>query len=132
LQLWDVATGAEILTLQGHTHWVNGCAVSPDGDVIVSASEDKTLKVWDAATGVEILTLIGHTSGVNGCAVSRDRRFIVSASDDHTIKMWDAQTGCCILTFPVDGPLYGCAFHPDGEHLVACGAQGMYFLQLVT
>ena len=48
-----------------------------------------------------------------------------------SFKLWDAQTGQCVLTFPVDGTLLGCAFHPDGEHVVACGEQGVYFLQLV-
>ena len=32
----------------------------------------------------------------------------------------------------VDGALYGCAFHPDGEHLVAYGDNGVYFLRLVV
>ncbi len=50
---------------------------------------------------------------------------------DHTLKMWDAQTGRCVLTFRVDGKISDCAFHPDGEHLAACGAQGVYFLRLV-
>jgi hypothetical protein len=42
---------ALIRTLTGHTTSVEGCAVSPDGTFIVSASWDKTLKVWDVATG---------------------------------------------------------------------------------
>ena len=59
---------------------MNGCAVSPDGTWIVSASDDHTLKIWDAATGAERATLTGHTSGVKGCAVSPDGTWIVSAS----------------------------------------------------
>ena len=43
-------TGQARLTLQGHTDGVSGCAVSPDGACIVSASYDNTLKVWDAGT----------------------------------------------------------------------------------
>ena len=38
--------------------------MSPDGTWIVSASDDKTLKIWDAATGTERATLTGHTSWV--------------------------------------------------------------------
>jgi WD40 repeat protein len=132
LKLWDAHTGLERLTLKGHTNLVSGCAVSPDGTFIVSASHDRKLKVWDAATGAERLTLTGHRRSVRSCTVSPDSRYIVSASNDHTLKLWDAQTGQCMLTFPVDGALFGCAFYPDGEHLVACGAQGMYFLRLVV
>jgi WD40 repeat protein len=132
LKVWDAATGVERLTLTGHTDSVSSCAVSPDGSCIISASWDGTLKVWDAATGAERLTLTGHRSAVRSCTVSPDGNSIVSASNDHTLKVWNAQTGQCMLTFPVDGALSGCAFHPDGEHLVACGNQGMYFLRLVA
>jgi WD domain, G-beta repeat/APAF-1 helical domain len=123
---------ALLRTLHGHTNGVTGCAVSPDGRFIVSASFDDTLKVWDAATGAERLSLTGHTGMVTSCAVSSDGRWIISSSRDQTLKMWDALTGQCQLTFPVDGPLNCCAFHPDGEHLIAGGEQGLYFLRLVV
>jgi hypothetical protein len=76
-------------------------------------------------------TLSGHTDWVNSCAVSPDGRFIVSTSTDHTLKLWNISSSQCILTFHMGGLLYECAFHPDGEHLVACGALGVYFLRLV-
>ena len=56
-------SSALIRTLQGHTGWVNGVAVTPDGRQAISASEDKTLKVWDLASGAEVRTLAGHTGG---------------------------------------------------------------------
>jgi len=110
---------------------VYGCAVSADGAFIVSASRDKTLKVWDARSGEARLTLHGHTAEVEGCAVSPDGAFIVSASEDNTLKVWDVRTGTCLMTFPVEGALQACAFHPDGKHLVAAGAGGVYFLEWV-
>ena len=68
---------------QGHTGTVSGCAVSPDGTWIVSASGTDTLKIWDAATGAERATLTGHTSRCEACAVSPDGTWIVSASGTH-------------------------------------------------
>src|SRR5947207_2088167 len=130
-RVWDLATCQEERRLLGHTSMVNGCAISPEGTWAVSASQDDTLKVWELSTGRELGTLQGHTSGVNGCAVSPDGNCIASASSDGTLKVWDSRTAQCLLTFPVDGALWGCAFHPDGEHLIACGVQGVYFLRLV-
>ena len=40
----------------------------PDGRRVVSASNDKTLKVWDVATGKCVATLEGHTDDVR-CGV---------------------------------------------------------------
>jgi WD40 repeat protein len=131
LKVWDVATGAQLLTLSGHVDIVNGCVVSLDGSFIVSASQDKTLKIWDATTGIERITFSGHTGEVSGCAVSSNGRTIISASNDCTLKVWNAETGQCILTFPTNGPLFGCLFHPDEEHLVVWGQEGVYFLRLV-
>ena len=59
-----------ILTFTGHTGLVYGCAFSPDGTKLVSASGDNTLKLWDVETGAEIRIFSGHSSGVNECAFS--------------------------------------------------------------
>ena len=75
----DLPDPALIRTLRGHTDVVYGCAISPAGDTIVSASDDKTLKVWDARTGEERRTLRGHTDEVHGCAISPSGDYIVSA-----------------------------------------------------
>ena len=128
----DLPHPALFRTLQGHTDWVNSCAVSPDGAWIVSASNDKTLKVWDAHSGAECLTLKGHTHWVCGCAISPDGTWIVSASEDKTLRLWKVHNGSCSLVLRVGGfLLLTCAFSSDGEHLVAGGSGGLYFLRLV-
>jgi WD40 repeat protein len=110
---------------------VNGCAINPAGDTIVSASYDQTLKVWDARTGEERRTLHGHTDAVNGCAFNPAGDTIMSVSDDRMLKVWDARTGACLSTLFVDGKLNACVFHPDGEHILAAGTGGLYFLRWV-
>ena len=35
-----------------HSDWVKYVAFSPDGETIVSGSDDKTLKVWDAGASM--------------------------------------------------------------------------------
>jgi hypothetical protein len=90
VKVWDAATGAEALTLKGHTSGVRSVAFSPDGTRIVSGSSDKTVRLWDAATGAEALTLKGHTGPVWSVAFSPDGTRIVSGSYDKTVKVWDA------------------------------------------
>ena len=81
------------LTLKGHEDGVRSAAYSPDGERIVTASEDKTAKVWDANTGQELMTLAGHGGPVGSAMYSPDGHQIVTASADKTAKVWDAQTG---------------------------------------
>ena len=59
LKVWDLETGRELRTLEGHSGDVHGVAVTADGKRAVSASEDKTLKVWDLESGRELRTLAG-------------------------------------------------------------------------
>jgi dipeptidyl aminopeptidase/acylaminoacyl peptidase len=90
-RLWDVATGAELLRLEGHTGWVNSAAFSPDGAMVVTAGCDEyddgwpcargTSRLWDAATGAELRQLESHKGGVNAAAFSPDGTMIATAGE---------------------------------------------------
>ena len=85
-------------TLSGHTDEINALALSPDGGTVVSASDDKTLKIWNVATRMCTATLRGHDESVNACSWSPDGRTIVSGSSDRTLKLWDVETHNCTAT----------------------------------
>lgn len=55
---------AELQTLEGHSSWVSSVAFSPDGQRIVSGSDDNTIKLWDAQTGSELQSLQSHSDYV--------------------------------------------------------------------
>jgi WD40 repeat protein len=123
VKLLDPATGEALRTLEGHARPVEGCAVSPDGSFVVSASGDTRLKIWDPATGEELRTLGGHTGAVHGCAVSPDGSFVASVSEDATIRLWEPFTGKEIVSAPLIGALYWVDLHPTLP-LAACGDLG--------
>ncbi|MFC1762831.1 WD40 repeat domain-containing protein [Planctomycetota bacterium] len=50
VRLWDLYTGKQIKTFIGHSDWVNDLAVTPDMQLVVSASSDATVKVWKLNT----------------------------------------------------------------------------------
>ena len=57
---WWVASGSgnnQERTLTGHVDRVRAVAVTPDGCLAISASNDRTLKIWDLQTGQELATV---------------------------------------------------------------------------
>jgi WD40 repeat protein len=58
--------------VRGHEDAVRSAAFSPDGARIVTASEDRTVRLWDATTGQEIIALRGHQEWVPSAAFSPD------------------------------------------------------------
>ena len=47
IELWDITTGDQLTTLEGHTGPVETLIFSPDGRTLVSTGQDGTILVWD-------------------------------------------------------------------------------------
>ena len=79
VRAWDASTGALLCALKGsgHAGWVRLVAVSPDGAVLASCADDKTVRCgavrhWRAASGELIKVLAGHTEDVYSLAFAPD------------------------------------------------------------
>ncbi|MBO3462317.1 serine/threonine protein kinase [Aetokthonos hydrillicola Thurmond2011] len=123
IKLWNLGTGEQIRTLQGHSKSVYSVAISPDGKILASGSADNTIKLWNLATGGQIRTLQGHSSEVNSVAFSPDGKTLASGSDDNTVKLWNLATGEPIRTLQGhSGSVRSVAFSPDGK-ILASGSE---------
>ena len=86
--LWNAATGDLIHTFEGHRDDVTSICFSPNGQWIVSASQDKQIKVWNVPTRTLLTTFDEHGSFVESVAFNPNGKEFVSASLDHTVKIW--------------------------------------------
>jgi WD40 repeat protein len=113
--------------LRGHTDFVRGVAVSPDGQSLVTASRDRTARVWTLARGCEAMTT-ALTGIVWDAAFSPDgHAFVVAATKTPTIL--DAKTaGAKGRVTPLVGHqavVRQVAYRPDGKALATADAMGM-------
>ncbi len=118
-KLYDVSTAEYEGALTGHTDWVRDVAISPDGQHIVSGSDDNTVKIWKMAGGALVRTLTGHTHAVYSVAASPDGQFIISAGRDKSVKVWRLADGGLVRT------LTG---HTSYVHSVAVSQDGQYIV----
>lgn len=81
-----------VTNLNGHFNCVNHVSFSPDGLSVLSASDDKTIRIWNVETG-KMRILTGHTDAVNYAEFSRDGNRIISASKDKSVRIWDVNSG---------------------------------------
>lgn len=95
---------------------------SPDGQRLVTAGDDTTLKVWDVADGKLRCTLTGHARGVGGVAIAPDGQIVASASDDHSVKIWHMSECRLLTTLSLHSDeAWSVRFSPDGTELLSAG-----------
>jgi len=117
--LWKADNGQMLDQLQGHADSIGHAAFSPNGQRIVTASDDNTAGVWSAASGQLLAKLTGHTDSVVHGTFSPDGQRIVTASLDSTAWVWNVAGGepLAKLTGHTDGVVHG-TFSPDGQRIV--------------
>ena len=92
-------------------------AFSPDGKMIVTASEDGTARIWDAESG-RVLRALEHKDVVYAAAFSPDGKKIVTASRDKTARIWDAESGRVLRALEHTNVVYAATFSPDGKKII--------------
>ncbi|KFE66086.1 protein kinase domain-containing protein [Hyalangium minutum] len=84
---WDLQKRQFLTSYLGHTHHALDLAFSPEGQRMVTASSDGTVRVWDRQSG-ESRVLKEHRGPVLHVAFSRDGRSVLSAGQDGTVRVW--------------------------------------------
>jgi WD40 repeat protein len=150
IKIWNLKTGEEVFTLKDPVKFFAGVrcvAFSPSpqqvamasgravkapfpnlyssGDILVSAGEDRNIKVWDLTTGKKIRTLAGHLDAVTCVAFSPNGKMLASGSNDKTIKLWNLAAGYELCTLEgYSGWINSVAFSPDGRILASGDMDG--------
>lgn len=122
--LADGTTGAVLRTLDGHTGVITHAAFGR-GDLVATASRDRTVRLWASSSPSPLLATLEHPAAVHWVELSPDGSQLVTAAGDGHARVWDLH-GQLIAISPFAGhsALNTARFDPSGSRVVTAGIDG--------
>ncbi|OOQ85017.1 putative coatomer subunit alpha [Penicillium brasilianum] len=109
--------------LEGHDRGVNWVSFHPTLPLIVSAGDDRLIKLWRMSDtkAWEVDTCRGHFQNASACLFHPHQDLILSVGEDKTIRVWDLNKRTSVQSFKRDQDRFWViAAHPE-MNLFAAG-----------
>jgi hypothetical protein len=113
----------ETVRLTGHAQHIYTVAFDPSGDMLASASQDRTVRLWNVAKGTEVRRL-AHDGHVTSLAFAAAGDGLVSGSVDGKARIWNVASGELARAFDASGEVFGVAIAPNGDSIAASTKDG--------
>ncbi|HRI70086.1 MAG TPA: hypothetical protein PK156_37910 [Polyangium sp.] len=125
VRVHSVSDGSILGEFIGHKARVNA-VVFLDDTHILTASDDKTVRVWDGATKGRVMQVPGHTTPVSFVEVNREKGLVVTASGDTKARVFKIGANAALTPFmTLDGhvrELLHVAISDDGKFVATASA----------
>jgi WD40 repeat protein len=95
-------------------------AFNPDGNTLVAAADEPTVRFWDAYTGKSVTSVRGTLP-----VLRANGKALTYRTDDDTIRLWDIQTGRQLASLKRHSSRDEfMGFSPDGKAFLTAGKDG--------
>lgn len=108
--------------VEGHKDDVVRTAFSPDGQYLVSASLDGSVRIWRVADGT-LARVIDVGAPVRGLSVSEDGQYIVTGSVDRLVEVWRLDDGTLVRRAAGHRSTVTCVLFADGDRSLVSGSR---------
>lgn len=119
--------------LEGHDRGVNWVAFHPTMPLIVSAGDDRLVKLWrmSETKAWEVDTCRGHFQNASGCLFHPHQDLILSVGEDKTVRVWDLNKRTAVQTFKRENDRFWViAAHPEINLFAAGHDNGVMVFKL--
>ncbi|KAH7369662.1 coatomer WD associated region-domain-containing protein [Rhexocercosporidium sp. MPI-PUGE-AT-0058] len=119
--------------LEGHDRGVNWVAFHPTLPLIVSAGDDRLVKLWrmSETKAWEVDTCRGHFQNASGCLFHPHQDLILSVGEDKTIRVWDLNKRTSVQSFKRENDRFWViAAHPEINLFAAGHDNGVMVFKL--
>ena len=126
-RIWDTLPkrfGRALPVLRGHAGGISDVAFAPDGETVLTASEDGSARLWRAATGEQLAVFRSPTAPTRALFSPSGKRIVSTRRGDVRVWAVDAVPAQFARRLPpvFESPsVWGITFTRDGSHLVAEG-----------
>ena len=96
---------------------------APDSRILVSGSDDKTIKIWDKTTKECVHTFNEANCHVNSVVFHPSGSCIAAGNSDSTIKIWDIRINKLLQHYQTHtDEVNSVCFHPSGNLLISASS----------
>ncbi|XP_038068745.1 protein FAN-like isoform X1 [Patiria miniata] len=116
--IWDVGSQSVLRSSMSHTGMVHDVKFSPDGKMILSAGEDRFMRVVDVGTGTEVFAK--ETEHEIRCVCWRENT-VLAGSSSGELLVWDMVKAQLTATIPGHDDAISCIQATSDGHTVVTG-----------
>lgn len=121
-------------TFHKHSKAVSGVAIDADGALLLTGSEDDTIRIWNlyALNEHTLPAIQADLGGVTAIASSPTKKLIAGSGVYGTVKLWNWHTGQLVTSFTNHAAaVTAMAFSPDGQMLAIGDREGRIVIYIL-
>eukprot|EP00792_Barthelona_sp_PAP020_P006569 TRINITY_DN3030_c4_g18_i1.p1 TRINITY_DN3030_c4_g18~~TRINITY_DN3030_c4_g18_i1.p1 ORF type:complete len:401 (-),score=77.89 TRINITY_DN3030_c4_g18_i1:203-1405(-) len=120
LKKWDINEGSVVKECHLHSGWIWRLKLSYDSKLLLTASDDNTVKLVDTDNFIVVRTFC-HDSIIRAIEFHPTKRIVAVGDESKKVKLWNMDDGSLLHTFEMGGEVFSLHFLTSNILLIMSG-----------